>query len=269
MQRRKISGPNFISFHCNLLLLWVTLDFVIKCCSWGEQYLSHAHAVSTYIVENQSCFDLEYDEFVPSVGGGVGGSGLGSQLDSELGSGLGSGLGGGSVLGDLGLRSSSGISSLIGSGDLSFSGVGDRSWVCFSGDFSCSKQGDLSLTCLSGDFSCSKQGDLSLICLSGDFSCSKQGAFSSSCSCCSSSKPGAKGSGIPAAGIGGGSTCRSFMACLIIFSVMEDCRTTIAFMRSTVFFLCVLISFLVVIISRLKCLNIALSFNLSPLLAPW
>ena len=55
MQRRKRSGLKFISFHCNLLLLWVTLDFVIKCCSWGEQYLSHAHAVSTYIVENQSC----------------------------------------------------------------------------------------------------------------------------------------------------------------------------------------------------------------------
>ena len=83
--------------------------------------------------------DLEYDEFVPSVGGGVGGTRPGSELDSRL--------GGGSVLGDLGLRSSSGISSFIGSGDLSFSGVGDRSWVCFSGASSCSKQGDLSLTC--------------------------------------------------------------------------------------------------------------------------
>ena len=109
--------------------------------------------------------DLEYDEFVPSVGGGVGGTRPGSELVSLL--------GGGSVLGDLGLRSSSGISSFIGSGDLSFSGVGDRSWVCFSGAFSCSKQGDLSLTCLSGDFSCSEQGDLSLTCLSGDFSCSR------------------------------------------------------------------------------------------------
>jgi len=117
--------------------------------------------------------DLECDESVPSVGGGVGGARPGSELVSLL--------GGGSVLGDLGPRSSSGISSLIGSGDLSFSGVGDRSWVCFSGVSSCSKQGDLSLTCLSGDSSCSKQGDLSLTCLSGDFSCSKRGDLSLTC----------------------------------------------------------------------------------------
>ena len=117
--------------------------------------------------------DLECDEFVPSVGGGVGGARPGSELVSLL--------GGGSVLGDLGLMSSSGISSLIGSGDLSFSGVGDRSWVCFSGASSCSKQGDLSLTCLSGDSSCSEQGDLSLTCLSGDFSCSKRGDLSLTC----------------------------------------------------------------------------------------
>ena len=247
--------------------------------------------------------DLECDELVSSVGGGVGGTRPGSELVSLLGE--------GSVLGDLGLMSSSGISSLIGSGDPSFSGVGDRSWVCFagassrseqgefsstclSGDFSRSELGDLSLTCLSGDFSRSKldnlfltclSGDfsrskldnLSLTCLSGDFSRSELGDLSLTClsgdfssSCCSSSEPGVEGSGIPAAGVEGGSACRSFMACLIIFSVTEDCLTILAFMRSSIFFLCVLISFLVVIISRLKRLmNIALSFNLGPLLAPW
>ena len=212
--------------------------------------------------------DLECDELVSSVGGGVGGARPGSELVSLL--------GGGSVLGDLGLMSSSGISSLIGSGDPSFSGVGDRYWVCFAGASSRSEQGAFSSTCLSGDFSRSELGDLSLTCLSGDFSRSKLDNLSLTClsgdfssSCCSSSEPGVEGSGIPAAGVEGGSACRSFIACLISFSVTETCLTILAFMRSSIFFLSVLISFLVVLISCLKCLmNIALSFNLGPLLAP-
>ena len=113
------------------------------------------------------------------------------------------------MLGDLGLRSSSGINSIIGSADCSFPGVGDRSLTCLSGEYSCNGLVDLSSTLLLGDRS----------------------------------------------GVGGGvgvSTCRSFTDCFIIVSVMEDCRITIAFMRSTIFFLCALISFLILVISQLK-----------------
>ena len=55
MQRRRQSVLHFVNNYCNLLLLWATLEFVIKCCNLGEQYMSHAHAVSTFVVDSDLC----------------------------------------------------------------------------------------------------------------------------------------------------------------------------------------------------------------------
>ena len=57
------------------------------------------------------------------------------------------------MLGDLGLRSSSGINSSIGSGDCSFPGVGDRSLTCLSGEDSWNGLVDCSSILLLGDSS--------------------------------------------------------------------------------------------------------------------
>ena len=55
MQRKRQSVLHLANNDCNLLLLWITLDVVIQCCNLGEEYLSHAHAVSTYVVDRDLC----------------------------------------------------------------------------------------------------------------------------------------------------------------------------------------------------------------------